>query len=75
MNCRLAPRRSQRREMELHLDRMKAQLATQDAALARLQGEEAQAVSNLATEQARWNDFNARLDELERSRLASTHAG
>ena len=39
----------------------------QDRTLQQIQAEEADAVNALAQEQGRWNDFNARLDELERS--------
>ena len=33
----------------------------------RLRSEEADVLSVLSAEQGRWNDFNARLDELERA--------
>jgi hypothetical protein len=57
----------ERRALENQMEHDKTQLALQDRTLQQLQVEENDAVSALAQEQGRWNDFNARLDELERS--------
>jgi hypothetical protein len=57
----------QRRDHELHMEGEKIQLAMEDRRLQQLQVEESDAVNALAQEQGRWNDLNARLDELERS--------
>jgi len=56
-----------RRAVESQLESEKSRLALQDRTLQQIQAEEADAVNALAQEQGRWNDFNARLDELERS--------
>ena len=37
------------------------------ASVDRFAAEEAQLMTDIATEQARWTDINARLDELERT--------
>lgn len=49
------------------LESEKSRLALQDRTLQQIQAEETDAVNALAQEQGRWNDFNARLDELERT--------
>jgi len=49
------------------LDGMKQEVVTAQAAIDRLAGEEAHLMQDLTTEQARWIDFNQRLDELERA--------
>jgi hypothetical protein len=56
-----------RREFEGMIGSEKSQLALQDRTLQQLRVEETDAVNALAQEQGRWNDFNARLDELERT--------
>ena len=56
-----------RREVELQVESEKSRLALQDRTLQQLRVEETDAVNALAQEQGRWNDFNARLDELERT--------
>ena len=55
------------RRVERQMEIQKTQLALQDRVLQQLQVEENDAVNALAVEQGRWNDFNARLDDLERS--------
>ena len=55
------------RAVESQIEFLKTQLALQDRMLQQMQVEENDAVSALAVEQGRWNDFNARLDDLERS--------
>jgi len=57
----------ERRQLELMLEEQKTQLVVQERTLQQMQAEENDALSALAQEQGRWNDFNARLDELERS--------
>jgi hypothetical protein len=56
-----------RRDLELEVEAMKSQLALQDRTLQQIRVDENDAVNALAQEQGRWNDFNARLDELERT--------
>jgi hypothetical protein len=57
----------ERRNIEIQVEHEKSQLALQDRTLQQLQVGETDAVNALAQEQGRWNDFNARLEELERS--------
>ena len=52
-------------ELALEGARKDAEAASQ--AEQQLRAQEAEVIANLAAEQGRWNDFNARLDELERS--------
>jgi hypothetical protein len=49
------------------LDGLKTQLQSTQANEATLRGEEDTLLNSISAEQARWNDFNSRLDELERS--------
>jgi hypothetical protein len=63
--ARLDPEK--RRAVESALESEKSRLALQDRTLQQIQAEETDAVNALAQEQGRWNDFNARLDELERT--------
>jgi hypothetical protein len=46
---------------------MKQEAASAQAQVDRLTAEEAQLTQDVTTEQARWIEFNQRLDELERS--------
>jgi len=62
---KLAPEK--RRQVEDMMQRWKSELALQERTLQQIQVEESDAANVLAQEQGRWNDFNARLDELERS--------
>jgi hypothetical protein len=57
----------ERRQVEDMMQRWKSELALQERTLQQIQVEESDAANALAQEQSRWNDFNARLDELERS--------
>jgi chromosome segregation ATPase len=57
----------QRRDAEEALGPMKTQLQAMRAAEATLRAEHDNVLNALSTEQSRWNDFNNRLDELERS--------
>ena len=56
-----------RRGIEGMMKQWKTQLTLQDRTVQQLQIEETDAANALAQEQGRWNDFNARLDELERT--------
>jgi hypothetical protein len=56
-----------RRDLELEVEAVKSQLVLQDRTLQQIQVEESDAANALAQEQGRWNDLNARLDELEGS--------
>jgi chromosome segregation ATPase len=56
-----------RNELENALPVMKRELTQRSAELQRLQMEETDVSSQLATEQSRWTDINQRLEELERS--------
>jgi len=57
----------ERRGIEAMMKQWKTQLTMQDRTVQQMQIEETDATNALAHEQGRWNDFNARLDELERS--------
>jgi hypothetical protein len=57
----------ERKQATAMLDNFKGQVSAAQAAEDRLRSEESQVLNSLATEQARWNDFNSRLDDLERS--------
>ena len=64
----LATARLQLQEQRVNaLLRRKAAMTRRGADLQRLQVEEAQAGQEIAIEQARWNDINQRLDELDRA--------
>jgi chromosome segregation ATPase len=63
-----------RSEMEAVLPVMKQELSRATAEVQRLQAEEADAASQVASEQARWSEINQRLEELDRA-LARTAAG
>ena len=56
-----------RRQFEFMIAQQKEQLGLQDRNLQQLQLDETDAANALAQEQARWDDFNNRLEELERS--------
>ena len=57
----------QRRDCESMATMLKRQLADQDAREQQLRTAENELTNALSAEQARWSDFNARLDELERA--------
>jgi hypothetical protein len=57
----------QRRDCESMAAMLKRQLAEQDARAQQLRAQESELTNALSAEQARWSDFNARLDELEQS--------
>jgi len=54
-------------QIGLEIDKARADAAASAAAEQRERTEEADLTGALSTEQGRWNEFNARLDELERS--------
>jgi hypothetical protein len=58
----------QRRDLESHIREMKASLLPQkQLAEQQLRTQESELAAVIAGEQSRWSDFNARLDEIERS--------
>ena len=61
------PGPEQREDVERMMAMMKQEAAMAAADVQRLTAEEASLASDLASEQARWSDFNQRLEELERS--------
>ena len=58
---------NQRREVEQAIVIAKREIATTSAEIQRLIAEEASISAEVASEQARWNEFNQRLEELERA--------
>jgi len=57
----------QRTSIEAELPIVKHQLTLATAEVQRLQTEESQAASQVASEQARWVEINQRLEELDRA--------
>ena len=57
----------ERRAIESVMKQLKTQLTIHERTVQQMQIEETDAANALTQEQGRWNDFNARLDELERS--------
>jgi hypothetical protein len=55
------------REIAYQVKMLKGQLQEASSAEQRLRGEEAEIGAALGTEQARWTEFNSRLDDLERA--------
>jgi predicted nucleic acid-binding Zn-ribbon protein len=58
---------NERKASEEGMKMFKVQLAQLRAELQHMQSEEAAVTQELAAEQSRWNDFNQRLEELERA--------
>ena len=56
-----------RRDCEVNLATRKQQLADQETREQQLRNQESELTNALSAEQARWSEFNARLDELERA--------
>lgn len=56
-----------RRQCEANFAGLRQQLAAQETREQQLRAQEQELATALAAEQARWNDFNARLDELEQT--------
>ena len=65
-SCDLSQDPKLRRECELMAENFKRQLSGQLKMEQQLRARESELVNTVATEQALWSDFNARLDELER---------
>lgn len=61
------PSPEQRRDCEANMTMRKQQLADQETREQQLRNQESGLANALSAEQARWSDFNARLDELERA--------
>jgi len=57
----------QRRDCEANAGVVKRQLAEQESREQQLRAQENDLINALSAEQARWSDFNSRLDELERA--------
>jgi chromosome segregation ATPase len=59
--------REEAKQAESMIPQVKRDVAVARASVDRFAAEEAQLMTDIATEQARWTDINARLDELERT--------
>lgn len=59
--------REELKQAESMIPQVKRDAASARASVDRLAAEEAQLTGDIATEQGRWTDINARLDELERA--------
>jgi predicted transcriptional regulator len=62
-----APNTEEREQANHMIAMMKGEAAASLADVQRLTGEEASTAADIAMEQGRWNDFNQRLEELERT--------
>lgn len=58
---------NERRQVEQMMIAVKREIATTSAEIQRLIAEEASISADVASEQARWNELNQRLEELERA--------
>ena len=65
--CEVMPSPDARRDCEVNLATHKQQLADQETREQQLRNQESELTNALSAEQARWSEFNARLDELERA--------
>jgi hypothetical protein len=65
--CASMPSPEARRDCEASVTMRKQQLAEQEGREQQLRNQESELATALSAEQARWSDFNARLDELERA--------
>ena len=63
--CASMPSPEARRDCEVNMTMRKQQLADQEAREQQLRNQESELANALSAEQARWSDFNGRLDELE----------
>ena len=61
------PNSEGRRDLEFELKHVKTELGRKTAELQRLTNEESLLGQDIAAEQARWTEFNQRLEELERA--------
>ena len=66
-SCDASPNAEARRECELMAENFKRQLSAHQRTEQQLRARESELLNTVATEQALWSDFNARLDELERA--------
>lgn len=62
-----APDPNERRQAEHMIAMMRREMATTSSEIQRLTAEESSTSADIASEQARWNEFNQRLEELERA--------
>ena len=65
--AKMSPSDPERKKFDGAIASMKAELNTRQAAEARLREQESELLNAMSTEQARWTDFNNRLDQLEQS--------
>lgn len=65
--CSKMPSDEGRRDCEANVAQMRRQLTEQEAREQQLRASESDLTNALSAEQARWSDFNSRLDELERT--------
>ena len=65
--CAGMPSADARRDCEANVSQMKRQLADQQAREEALRAQQRDLENALSAEQARWSEFNSRLDELERA--------
>lgn len=66
-NDKEIPDPNERRQAEQMIIVMKREIATTASEIQRLTAEESSISADVASEQARWNEFNQRLEELERA--------
>lgn len=66
-NDKEIPDPNERRQVEQMIIVMKREIATTASEIQRLTAEESSISADVASEQARWNEFNQRLEELERA--------
>jgi hypothetical protein len=66
-SCDASPDPKSRSECELMMENFKRQLSAQQKMEHQLRARESDLLNTVATEQALWTDFNARLDDLERA--------
>jgi hypothetical protein len=66
-SCDASPDPKSRNECELMVANFKRQLSGQQKMEQQLRARESDLLNTVATEQALWSDFNARLDDLERA--------
>jgi septal ring factor EnvC (AmiA/AmiB activator) len=65
--CAGMPSADARRDCEANVSQMRRRLADQQAREEQLRAQQRDLENALSAEQARWSEFNSRLDELERA--------
>jgi septal ring factor EnvC (AmiA/AmiB activator) len=65
--CAGMPSADARRDCESNVSQMRRRLADQQAREEQLRAQQRDLENALSAEQARWSEFNSRLDELERA--------